>query len=526
MAAVNEVKASDATGRRGWRGLPMGVVVGRYFVYVIVGLLAIVLWAQLSLRGMLQSGEVYPADYGSEHVEEVLQRLAAQDEFDPGAIPSAYWYLLIDEKGNELASDLGDEYSILYSVAESLKGTTSFPDWYVEELPRYYDIWGSAVHHHRFAQLDNGTIVLLAYQNLPQYATRELRDSRPNVLVQLGWTCVGAGAALIVGVGAWAAHVISRKLRPAAEAAARIEASDLDSPVGRSNVRQVNDLLAAMERMRAALFDAYRELWRTADDRRRLNAAFAHDLRTPVTVLKGTVEMAQTQAREREAVPHLGGADDAEQDKSSDETVPARDEALAVIAEQVERLERYAAAMAQATKLEDRTVAFEAVSARTVAEVLERQASSYVASCGKHRELVFLAGDGLRSRLAAEGGESSDGRSDAFMLDLQVVEEALGNVLSNACAHAANRIGLTVDVNAAGFLVVVVEDDGPGFSAEALHHGCDAFYSEQKSAEHFGLGLNVANVLTRLHGGDIELANAPGGGARVTMTFAAQRAES
>ena len=106
------------------------------------------------------------------------------------------------------------------------------------------------------------------------------------------------------------------------------------------------------------------------------------------------------------------------------------------------------------------------------------------------------------------------------------VPETIGNVLSNACAHAANRIGLTVDVNAAGFLVAVVEDDGSGFSAEALHHGCDAFYSEQKSAEHFGLGLNVASVLTRLHGGDIELANAPGGGARVTMTFATQRAKS
>ncbi len=317
---------------------------------------------------------------------------------------------------------------------------------------------------------------------------------------------------------------IAEPLASLGAAADRIAAQDLDFEVAPVRGRELGRLAGVMERMREALFDAYLELWRTAEDRRRLNAAFAHDLRTPVTVLKGTVEMAQ--AREREAMPRLGGADDAEQDKTSDETVPARDEALAVIAEQVERLERYAAAMAQATKLEDRTVALEAVSAHTVAEVLERQASSYVASCGKHRELVFLAGDGLRARLAAEGRESSDGRSDAFMLDLQVVEEALGNVLSNACAHAANRIELAVDVNAAGFLVVTVDDDGPGFSAEALHHGCDAFYSEQKSAEHFGLGLNVASVLTRLHGGDIELTNAPGGGARVTMTFAAQRAES
>lgn len=317
---------------------------------------------------------------------------------------------------------------------------------------------------------------------------------------------------------------IAEPLASLGAAADRIAAQDLDFEVAPVRGRELGRLSGVVERMRAALFDAYRELWRTAEDRRRLNAAFAHDLRTPLTVLKGTVEMAQ--ARERAAAPRLGDAVDAGQDDTRDEAASARDESLVVIAEQVERLERYAAAMAQATKLEDRTVALEAVSARAAAEALERQAGSYVASCGKHRELVFLAGDGLRTRFTTEEGEGSDRHSDAFMLDLQVVEEAVGNVLSNACAHAANRIGLTVDVNAAGSLVVIVEDDGPGFSSEALRHGCDAFYSEQKSAEHFGLGLNVASVLARLHGGDIVLANAPGGGALVTMTFAAHRAES
>lgn len=317
---------------------------------------------------------------------------------------------------------------------------------------------------------------------------------------------------------------IAEPLASLGAAADRIAAQDLDFEVAPVRGRELGRLSGVVERMRAALFDAYRELWRTAEDRRRLNAAFAHDLRTPLTVLKGTVEMAQ--ARERAAAPRLGDAVDAGQDDTRDEAASARDESLVVIAEQVERLERYAAAMAQATKLEDRTVALEAVSARAAAEALERQAGSYVASCGKHRELVFLAGDGLRTRFTTEEGEGSDRHSDAFMLDLQVVEEAVGNVLSNACAHAANRIGLTVDVNAAGSLVVIVEDDGPGFSSEALRHGCDAFYSEQKSAEHFGLGLNVASVLARLHGGGIVLANAPGGGALVTMTFAAHRAES
>lgn len=344
---------------------------------------------------------------------------------------------------------------------------------------------------------------------------------------------------------------IAEPLASLGAAADRIAAQDLDFEVEPVRGRELGRFAGVLERMRCALFDAYRELWRTAEDRRRLNAAFAHDLRTPVTVLKGTVEMAQAQERE---APSQDGAGESGQDATCEDAAsacveassgrgeatpvsceaasvrsdaaPAHSETLAVIAEQAERLERYAAAMAQATKLEDRTVTLEAVSARAVAEALERQATSYVASCGKHRDLVFHAGDGLRARFATVRDEGADENASALMLDVQVVEEALGNVLSNACAHAANRIALRVDVDAAGFLVATVEDDGPGFSAEALRHGCDAFFSEQKSAEHFGLGLNVASVLTRLHGGGIELANAPSGGARVTMTFAAQRAES
>lgn len=337
---------------------------------------------------------------------------------------------------------------------------------------------------------------------------------------------------------------IAEPLASLGAAANRIAAQNLDFEVEPVRGRELGRFAGVLERMRRALFDAYRELWRTAEDRRRLNAAFAHDLRTPVTVLKGTVEMAQ--ARERKASSQ-DGADEAgrgaagegagfvhggassgrgESTPMSSETAWAHGETLAVIAEQAERLERYAAAMAQATKLEERTITLEAVPARAVAGALERQATSYIASCGRYRDLVFHAGDGLRARFAAAGDEGADENASALMLDLQVVEEALGNVLSNACVHATSRIVLRADVDAAGFLVVSVEDNGSGFSAEALRHGCDAFFSEQKSAEHFGLGLNVASVLARLHGGGIELANVPSGGARVTMTFAAQRVES
>ena len=84
--------------------------------------------------------------------------------------------------------------------------------------------------------------------------------------------------------------------------------------------------------------------------------------------------------------------------------------------------------------------------------------------------------------------------------------------------HTSTRVAFDMMVDA-GVLTVVVTDDGPGFTPEALRRGCDPFFSENKSAEHFGLGLNVSNVLCGLHGGRIALANAETGGARVIATF-------
>ncbi|SCH34637.1 Sensor protein KdpD [uncultured Collinsella sp.] len=327
-------------------------------------------------------------------------------------------------------------------------------------------------------------------------------------------------------------------------AADRIARQDLDFQIGAVRGRELGRLGAAMEGMRSSLLAAQRELWRTAEDRRRLNAAFAHDLRTPVTVLKGTLEMARMKA------DRAGSGEDVRK-------------TLDTLSGQADRLESYAQLMSRVTKLEDREVMRSACAPSDVARVLERQAAGYVATRGNGCKLLFSLGGGMRAAGAGDGGAAGAGvehvagpclehaavpdvehaaEPDAehaaepcpepLSIDMQLVEEVLGNLLGNACDHARSKAAVSVDLLrpkqgslAAGAhgdvrLELVVTDDGRGFTAEALHHGCDPFYSEAKSAEHFGLGLNIARTLARLHGGAVELGNLEGGGACVTATFA------
>lgn len=335
-------------------------------------------------------------------------------------------------------------------------------------------------------------------------------------------------------------------------AADRIARQDLDFQIGAVRGRELGRLGTAMEGMRSSLLATQRELWRTAEDRRRLNAAFAHDLRTPVTVLKGTLEMARMKAS------RAGSGEDVRK-------------TLDTLSGQADRLESYAQLMSRVTKLEDREVMRSACAPSDVARVLERQAAGYVATRGSGCKLLFSLGDGMRAAGAGDGSVAAPDAGGAagagvghaaepdaeraaepcpghtaepdaeraaepcpepLSIDMQLVEEVLGNLLGNACDHARSKVAVSVDLLqpeqdsfAAGArgdvrLELVVTDDGRGFTAEALHHGCDPFYSEAKSAEHFGLGLNIARTLARLHGGAVELGNLEGGGACVTATFA------
>lgn len=281
---------------------------------------------------------------------------------------------------------------------------------------------------------------------------------------------------------------IAAPLAELAGAADRIAEQDLDFAIGTVRGRELGRLSETLEHMRASLLEAQRELWRTAESRRCLNAAFAHDLRTPITVLKGTVEMAQMRLRRGDTLDV---------------------DALDALSSQVARLERYATSMGGLTKLEDRPVERERLSADVLRGELEHHVAGVVSARGS--ELDF--------ELASRSESAESIRHDmTVLLDLSLVEEVLDNLLSNACAHAVSSVTFDMMVDA-GTLTLVVTDDGPGFTPEALHRGCDPFFSENKSAEHFGLGLNVSSVLCGLHGGEIALTNAETGGARVIATF-------
>ena len=115
----------------------------------------------------------------------------------------------------------------------------------------------------------------------------------------------------------------------------------------------------------------------------------------------------------------------------------------------------------------------------------------------------------------ALAAEPSPAAVDADPVRLQQI---LGNLLGNAIRHtpAGGRVTVTVAPPEAGSVRFTVADTGPGFPAEELPGIFDRFTKSEASGGS-GLGLAIARDLVAAHGGTIEAANRPDGGAAVSF---------
>lgn len=98
------------------------------------------------------------------------------------------------------------------------------------------------------------------------------------------------------------------------------------------------------------------------------------------------------------------------------------------------------------------------------------------------------------------------------------IQDALRNLIANAVHHTPPETEVRVEVAAEGAIRVC--DHGPGIAPEDAEHIFDRFWRGQRATgTGAGLGLAIVSEIMKLHGGDIELRDAPDGGACFTLRF-------
>lgn len=274
----------------------------------------------------------------------------------------------------------------------------------------------------------------------------------------------------------WISRRLTRPIIDASEATKQIAAGNLSTrlptpPPTRTDElaelwRNVNDMAVGLERSK--------------DLEQQFLLSVSHDLRTPLTSIRGYAEAIGD-----------GKAD----------PVPA----AAIITAEANRLDRLVTDLLDLAKLQAR-----AFSLHPTAVDLQAAVTTAVMA-------LTPDADQRGVRLTVSPGASATINADPDRL-----AQLIGNLIENALKYALSNVVVTV-ATIAGRGVLTVDDDGPGISADDLPHVFDRLYVSRQAVARrensSGLGLAIVHELAEAMAGEVAASTAPAGGARISLTL-------
>ncbi|MFC1934902.1 ATP-binding protein [Chloroflexota bacterium] len=289
------------------------------------------------------------------------------------------------------------------------------------------------------------------------------------------------GGLVAVVVALLVALILSRRIlapvKSLTRAARRLGGGDFSQRVQSEDKSELGELARTFNSMAGDLAQAEQR-------QRNMVADVAHELRTPLSNLKGYLEAIRDGVK-----------------KPDTDTIRSLDEEATLLSRLVDDLQELSLAEAGELKLNYRV--------EDITELI--------------RQTVTV----VKAQTVAKGVSVSIDLSDklqAVNIDSHRIGQVLRNLLENALAHTAQGDTITVAARQRGkWVEVAVSDTGEGIPAEDLASIFERFYRVDKSRARAtggsGLGLTIARRLIEVHGGRIKVQSEPGKGSCFTFTL-------
>ena len=406
-----------------------------------------------------------PANYAEEQIDEKRDAIAEADVVTSDLIPNRCSYGVYDADGWYLYGNFADE--------------EKEPAWkhYGEERSS-----AGGAFYYQYIRRESGEVCIVKYALHLQFANEKLNDHLPNaegiLIVVVLFLFVLLLLANAVLVSRTFAKVLKKRLQKLERVTKKIADQELDFEIEASDIREINTVMDSFEKMKRALKESLEQQWKLEQQKQEQMAALAHDIKTPLTVIRGHAELLA-----EETLPDEAG------------------ESTAYILSNVQQIEDYLAAMRQV------------LDGGSLPEQQERFSGEEV------KELLF---DIARQTAAAQGsfvlfsGEKTKG---GVICDRQLLIRAFENILSHAFAYGDTEKGIRLSVaencrEGEQFLKISVHNFGRGFSKRDLIYADQEFYSGDESrhdSTHQGLGLAIVRKFAAAQGGYLEYRNEAGG---------------
>lgn len=269
-----------------------------------------------------------------------------------------------------------------------------------------------------------------------------------------------------------------RRMQALRLATQRLGAGDLTARAPVSGSDEVAELSAAFNRMAAELSERNHALQRSDQLRRQMLADVSHELKTPLTAMRGYVE---TLHRE---------------DVSLDDVT--RERYFQTLERETERLDRIVKDLLDLARLENGVVDLD-VRVFAIRRLFEHVVARHERDTQRRHVEAYL---------------HVDDAADQMVADPNRIEQLVENLFANALRHVPDggRIDLGARLHDQAY-VLTVEDSGSGIDEAHAPHVFERFYkvnAARSNGSGSGLGLSISKAIVERHSGTIAVESVPG----------------
>jgi two-component system OmpR family sensor kinase len=310
-------------------------------------------------------------------------------------------------------------------------------------------------------------------------------DSVQATIDRLIWLGVAGSMAILIVlgiVGWWVVHLGIRPVKKMTETATRIAGGDLSVRVPELAAgTESGDLAVALNQMLGRIETALDERSRSEERLRRFVADASHELRTPVTSIRGYAELYR-----------LGGLDDPD----------ALTDAMRRTEQEAARMGRLINDMLALARLDEHRCA-----ARQPVDLsqLVRDAAADASASAPERTIAVDAPNAI-----------------VVIGDDDQLRQVVANVVSNALVHTDSSVHLRSSSDGSRAVVEVI-DQGHGMPPEIVERVTERFFradqSRSRQSGGSGLGLAIVDAVVAAHGGAIDIISVPDHGTTVRLSF-------
>lgn len=436
----------------------------KYFISVILSFIAVLVICFSTILLIIGLGLVEGANAIEKELESLKVEIRENDNFDFSKLPTGVLYAVVENDNSIIQTNMTKKeqnYALDICSNQVQNG----------QLPLFYIIIER--------KADN---CILFYEIKPRYTIPWMEKFLPDVDILILLLSMIGCIAVFVLLTFLFAKKLKKSLSPIIELTEKIRRQDLDFNAKMTDITEFNDVINSIEDMKKVLKETLIKNWNMEQVKHEQIAALAHDIKTPLTVIKGNTELL--------SLTRLT-------DKQNDFVNYSINNI-----EKVEKLLRKLSELNKGNGIDKSGLELFATD-KFITQISEEIKALAVA---KRRTVSIV--NKLHNNLYIN-------------INIELLNRAVMNIISNAISYSEEDTSIEVDFSLEnGLFEISCIDEGRGFSREDLKKAKQQFYRGDKSRsdmEHSGLGLSIADDIVRSFGGNLKLGNNAYKGAEVSI---------